>query len=80
MRKHVFAFVATLLVAASASACINDSELPGHEREFRSQYNTPTAVSPNRSESQSFAMMPVLSLAAGALVIGCGVVAVRRTA
>ena len=32
-------FVVTLLVGVNtANACLNDSELPNHEREFRSQY------------------------------------------
>jgi hypothetical protein len=33
------ACVALALLAAPASACINDAELPQHEREFRSRYN-----------------------------------------
>ena len=30
--------IASVLIAAPAVACINDSELPTHEREFRSSY------------------------------------------
>ena len=36
--------------ACPATACINDVELPNHEREFRSQYRrqaSPPAASPN---------------------------------
>ena len=30
---------ALAVLAGQASACLNDKELPGHEREFRSNYN-----------------------------------------
>lgn len=32
--------------AGPATACINDVELPTHEREFRSQYRGPAAPTP----------------------------------
>jgi hypothetical protein len=42
---------ALFLSATSADACLNDRELPAHEREFRSQYNSPlmTESSPIRA-------------------------------
>lgn len=38
---RTLALVALLGLAAPAAACINDKELPQHEREFRSQYKGP---------------------------------------
>lgn len=35
-----------LAAAGPAAACINDVELPAHEREFRSQYRGPAATPP----------------------------------
>jgi hypothetical protein len=45
-------FLACLIVALAAgpvAACLNDVELPSHEREFRSQYRDPTAPPPSAS-------------------------------
>lgn len=36
--RHLFAALALLALAGPAVACINDTELINHEREFRSQY------------------------------------------
>jgi hypothetical protein len=36
--RRLITLAALVAVAAPAVACINDSELPGHEREFRSSY------------------------------------------
>lgn len=38
MRIVAKSLLAVVFLSASASACINDRELPQHEREFRSQY------------------------------------------
>lgn len=49
---RIAAFLTALFLSAtSADACLNDRELPAHEREFRSQYNSPmmTESSPSRS-------------------------------
>ncbi len=52
MRQIRFScFVIVLLASVySASACLNDSELPNHEREFRSQYLNQdfTSLEPDR--------------------------------
>ena len=40
--RRVLAGLTAALAAGPAAACINDVELPTHEREFRSQYNRPT--------------------------------------
>jgi len=62
-----------VLTSASASACLNDSELPGHEREFRSQYLSTEMTSvdePTSSPIQSIRLtLAGCGLAAGALVM-----------
>lgn len=53
--RHVFSMCFMLLLGSSnlASACLNDSELPNHEREFRSQYLNQdfTSLEPDRVRS-----------------------------
>jgi hypothetical protein len=44
---RMLACVALALLVGPAAACINDIELPAHEREFRSQYRTPTSPPPS---------------------------------
>lgn len=44
--SRLFAFLALAAAAGPAAACINDVELPAHEREFRSQYRGPVAPPP----------------------------------
>lgn len=53
--RHLFTFAAVLALSSPALACINDTELINHEREFRSQYQEsdyqppqPEAVSSSR--------------------------------
>ncbi len=46
MRRLSACGLALALCAGPASACINDVELPNHEREFRSQYRDRTAPAP----------------------------------
>jgi hypothetical protein len=36
--RRLLTIAALVALAGPAAACINDSELPGHEREFRSSY------------------------------------------
>ncbi len=63
-------FVAGLALAVSAApaaACINDVELPNHEREFRSQYRGP-AVPPTVSPAEP------TNRPGNGLLIGTGVV------
>ena len=38
MRRFLMTSLVLLSLSTAASACINDSELPQREREFRSQY------------------------------------------
>ena len=44
--RHLLAFTTVLALSAPAVACINDTELISHEREFRSQYQDSPYVPP----------------------------------
>ncbi len=78
MRKLLTCF-ALAATAGPAAACINDVELPTHEREFRSQYRTPvTPPEPVRSDSADPGNTRVLLGAGAVLLVGATVVAVRK--
>ena len=44
--RHLLAFSIVLALSGPALACINDTELISHEREFRSQYQDSPYVPP----------------------------------
>ena len=44
--RHLLAFTTVLALTGPAVACINDTELISHEREFRSQYQDSPYVPP----------------------------------
>ena len=44
--RHLLALTTVLALSAPAVACINDTELKTHEREFRSQYQDTQYVPP----------------------------------
>jgi hypothetical protein len=67
--------LAFALFAASASACINDKELPSHEREFRSQYSRQAYPTPKVRAST---VKSPLLLGGGAALLGGAFVAVLR--
>lgn len=78
MSRLAVSVLALAVFAGPATACINDSELPTHEREFRSRYLAPAtpplpATSPN-SDGRQWALAGV----GGTLLVVAGVVAVRR--
>ena len=66
--------------ACPAGACTNDSELPGHEREFRSQYRREASPpSPSSTEIPDPPGYRLLFGSGGVLLIGAlGLVAVGR--
>ena len=78
MRRLFTSLVAVVALCAPAVACINDSELPGHEREFRSSYGNGRA--PSESPAQGWqAYAPTALYAAGAtLLFSGGFVTLRR--
>lgn len=76
--RRLIALLSLVASSAPAVACINDSELPGHEREFRSSYQNgrPPASAPSAGWQ---AQVPTALYAAGAtLVAGAGFVTFRR--
>jgi hypothetical protein len=67
---------ALAMLAGQASACLNDKELPSHEREFRSNYNrklTPTPATPPPPSDYS----PIFGGGVAMLVVSAGLVAIR---
>lgn len=75
--------LACLVVACCvgpATACINDSELPNHEREFRSQYRREAVTAPP-AESPTTPGYRLLMGGGGVLLIGAlGLVVVGHRA
>ena len=78
---RLLACLAVACCVGPASACINEVELPGHEREFRSQYRrqaAPALLRPRRPSRQAIACC---SGAASVLLLGAfGLVVVGRRA
>ena len=68
--------------ACPVSACLNDRELPGHEREFRSQYRAPATPAPApSSETPHPPGYRLLFGGGGVLLVGAlGLVVVGRRA
>ncbi|MEO2090530.1 MAG: hypothetical protein ABGY75_13680 [Gemmataceae bacterium] len=77
--RRLFATAAVLAAAAApAVACINDSELPGHEREFRSSYQNGRSPSPSPSAGWQSSAPTVLYASGATLAVAAGFVTFRR--
>lgn len=77
--RRLFAAIAVLIAASAPTvACINDSELPGHEREFRSSYQNGRQPASAPSAGWQAQVPTVLYAAGAALVVGAGFVTFRR--
>jgi hypothetical protein len=74
--RSLLSAAALTLLAGPAVACLNDSEVRGHEREFRSQYRGTKPAAPSESGSWQ---QPALAGAGTTLVVGAALVAVRST-
>jgi hypothetical protein len=75
---RLLALLAVVLAASPALACINDSELPGHEREFRSSYQAdrkPAETSPSFFQQYGTGTAATVG---GVLLLAAGVISVRR--
>jgi hypothetical protein len=59
---------ALFLSATSADACLNDRELPAHEREFRSQYNSQLMTDSSPSQSSYFESTQLVTASGIALI------------
>lgn len=79
--RGLIAGLTVALAANPAAACLNDSELPSHEREFRSQYrNGYSPFSAPRSPTEAFFHTALYSGGAVLLVGAVGMVVTRRRA
>lgn len=78
--RRLFALLTLAVASAPTLACINDSELPSHEREFRSSYQADRKPS---EQPPSFLQQYGPGTAAavgGVLLVAAGVIAARRLA
>ncbi len=76
--RRFYAVLALTLAVSPAWACINDSELPGHEREFRSSYQVerkPAETSPSSFQQYGTGTAATVG---GVLLLAAGVISVRR--
>ncbi len=71
--KRLLVCLALAIFAGPAAACINDAELPTHEREFRSSYKSSPAPTPAST------MPSLMGWAGAALLVGAAAVAYRGT-
>lgn len=76
--RRPFAAVALALVCSPAVACINDSELPTHEREFRSGYMADRKPSEPPEPSYKQYIPGGAAAVGGVLLLGAGIITVRR--
>lgn len=65
-------------LAGRSDACLNDIELEGHEREFRSQYSQLAEAQAPPQERRLFAREDLLMGGGAALLAGAFGLAVRR--
>lgn len=76
--RRLFALLTLAVASCPALACINDSELPGHEREFRSSYQTDRKPSePAPSPLQQYGPGTVAGVG-GVLLVGAGLITTVR--
>lgn len=81
MKMISFATILTAVVLFTqqhGSACINDAELPDHEREFRSQYNSPRMTSNERSSTDPLKWQLLGGKVAGFAMLATAVGSVLR--
>lgn len=69
--RGLIASLTVALAAAPAAACLNDSELPSHEREFRSQYRGDSPPPPSRSSGE--VVLHTALYSSGAILVACAV-------
>jgi hypothetical protein len=79
MRRFVFAAGLTAVAAGPAAACINDSELPGREREFRSQYGIDAPPGESGLAADRYAWAAGTAVAVGGVLAAAAVARVVRT-
>ena len=82
MKRFLTPLFVALTVAGSASACLNDSELPTHEREFRSSYKrqAPPELPKDSQYTPPYAVPVVLGGGGALLFLGAGLITLRKSA
>ena len=74
--RHLLGLAAILALAGPALACINDTELISHEREFRSQYQDSQYRPPEPEQASS--SRPYVLGGSGVLMALAGAVVLQR--
>ena len=74
--RNVLTFAIALVLAGPLLACINDTELKSHDREFRSQYQDTQYQPPTARPASSAA--PYVAGGAGILMAAAGIVGLVR--
>jgi len=74
--RHLLSVAAALALSGPALACINDTELKSHEREFRSQYQDSQYQPPDPDQVSS--TRPYYMGGAGVLMALTGTVVFQR--
>lgn len=72
--RRVLAFLLVAGLAGPAGACINDVELPSHEREFRSSYMVASSNAPPKPTQMSGRRLRGELFVVGAAALLCGIV------
>jgi hypothetical protein len=79
MRVFIATIAVGLAITTTVFACINDSELPAHEREFRSSYNHKTSLEIPK-QSWSSEVVPLALYGAGSVFLAAaGIIVFRKT-
>lgn len=76
--RHLFAAVALAVASPPALACVNDSELPTHEREFRSSYQADRKPAETPEPAYKQYIPGTAAAVGGVLLLGAGIITVRR--
>lgn len=76
--RRLFTLVVLSVAAAPAAACINDSELPTHEREFRSSYMADRKPAEPPEPGYKQYIPGTAAAVGGVLLLGAGIITVRR--
>lgn len=78
MMRRLLAVLALATASTPAFACVNDSELPTHEREFRSSYQTDRKPAEPPEPWYKQYIPGTAAAVGGVLLLGAGLITARR--
>ncbi len=77
--RRFLASLTLVILASPAFACLNDTELPNHEREFRSQYKRSTPPPQTDSPYRGNSTLGLSMLFGSGTLLLVGAIGVART-